>query len=488
MGFFLHGEDGDSPGVPSTSTNVFAAPRSRGGSHEICDSGDLKRPNRPLNENVACEIKDLVLKECRSMRIAVAIIYFVMLTGALFGQASSYCAAHPRPLSCRVINGSFPAFSQPLPGSAFQGNPAAALIPAIASGASLVPIASPASGIVYTIDPNLQILVPSGTGPFGPVLPDRGETIRRHKLFFAFTYQHFGFDKIDGHSLKSIPTTYFTDNGVSAIDTQTLSRLDLKINQFVAFATYGVTDHFDLSLSIPILDVRVFANSSCVKAYDQFAAAFVPCTFSTVSSPGKLVNYTEQSGTATGLGDVSVRGKIGIVRREHLRFAGGIDVRFPTGDSLNFLGTGALGLSPFLAANYEMGHFSPHIDAGFQWNGDSNIASMSGPGVNGKLPNYFSYAVGGELRAAKPLSFAADYIGQHFFDSLSEGVAQTPLGGYTFLDAQPESRSFNVSNVAIGVKVNPVGKTLITANVLFRVGDNGLRFKAVPLVGISYLF
>jgi hypothetical protein len=36
--------------------------------------------------------------------------------------------------------------------------------------------------------------------------------------------------------------------------------------------------------------------------------------------------------------------------------------------------------------------------------------------------------------------------------------------------------------------VNPIGKLLITANVLFRVNDDGLHYKPAPLVGVSYTF
>jgi hypothetical protein len=49
--------------------------------------------------------------------------------------------------------------------------------------------------------------------------------------------------------------------------------------------------------------------------------------------------------------------------------------------------------------------------------------------------------------------------------------------------------SYNVDNVAVGLKVNPIGHLILSANALIRLDDAGLRpARFVPLVGVSYRF
>jgi hypothetical protein len=48
--------------------------------------------------------------------------------------------------------------------------------------------------------------------------------------------------------------------------------------------------------------------------------------------------------------------------------------------------------------------------------------------------------------------------------------------------------TMNQASIAVGGKVNPVGRLLITANVLFRVNDAACTQDPVPLIGVSYRF
>ena len=180
-----------------------------------------------------------------------------------------------------------------------------------------------------------------------------------------------------------------------------------------------------------------------------------------------------------------------VVKLERARVALGLDVRTPTGDEQNFLGAGAVGVKPFIAASYRA-RVSPHANLGFEWNGDSLLAGNVATGSSGKLPNQFFYSGGVDVGITKRLTVAADLLGQRL--SSTERIRQT-----AFVDSQgvthPEisqiqlfKDSANIDDFSIGAKVNPIGNLLITANVLFKLNDPGLRAKVVPLVGISYTF
>jgi hypothetical protein len=171
---------------------------------------------------------------------------------------------------------------------------------------------------------------------------------------------------------------------------------------------------------------------------------------------------------------------------EHLRIAAATDVRVPTGDEQNFLGTGAAGVRPFVAVSWR-DRIAPHADFGFQWNGNSEIASIQGPGVTGKLPNNIFYVAGADARVVKRFTVSADYLGERVFTALREGLVTDTTSGFTGIYTTPAS--FNTNYVTLGGKVNPVGNLLLTANVFLKLDNNtGLHNKPAPLVGISYTF
>jgi hypothetical protein len=407
-----------------------------------------------------------------------------------FCQANGQATVHAGKLVCQLPNLGFPPIT--------SGNdPIAGLDGAIASQAALFPLASPASGIVYTTDPSLQITVPSGTDSFGPVMFERGETLHRGKFFVAFTYQNFQFGNIDGVNTKSIPAYFSTPffnqqhNLLGFGFTETSTRLDLKINQFAIYATYGLTDRIDVSVAVPILDVKLAASTTCQSEYFNgklyTGNAVQPClvTNQIVNKQQVVLASRSTSGSATGIGDIVLRGKVRFWQGENLRISGAVDARVPTGDELNFLGTGAAGVRPFVAASWR-GRVAPHADFGFQWNGNSDIAGIRGPGISGKLPNNLFYVAGADARVVKRLTLSADYLGQHVFSALREGVQTEPTSGFTGI--YTATGSFNTNYLTVGGKLNPVGNLLVTANVFFKLDNNGLHNKPAPLVGLSYTF
>jgi hypothetical protein len=408
-------------------------------------------------------------------------IRLLLLAGAPLHAQSYFCqtpsgqpTAEAKNLVCLLPNLGFPpAASQPIAG----------LDAAIASQASLFPLASPASGVIYTNDPALQIPVPSGTDSFGPVMFERGETLHRGKLFVSVTYQHFEFDKMDGINLKNF-SAVFKASSAPAGFIETSNRVDLKINQFAAYVTYGLTNRVEVSAAVPILDVRLGATTICNQVYNSQNGRAEAAGNCIITNGGNLQSRSE-SNDASGIGDIVLRGKVSLWRGEGFRLAAAVDVRVPSGDSLNFLGTGATGVRPFVAASLR-GRVAPHGDFGFQWNGNSNIASAQGPGMTGKLPNNLFWVLGADARVVKRLTLSGDYLGQYNMSALREGLQTEPTSGFTGISTS--SSSFNTNYATVGGKINPIGNLLITANVLFKLDNNGLHNKPAPLVGVSYTF
>ncbi len=392
-----------------------------------------------------------------------------------FCQANGQATVNAGKLVCLLPNLGFPPVSS-------GPDPIGGLDAAIASQAGLFPLASPASGIVYTTDPALQITAPSGTDSFGPVMFERGETLHRGKMFIAVTFQNFQFSNMDGVNLKDIPAYFQLPNQTLPTYVDTSSRVDLKINQFAIYATYGITNRIDVSIAVPFLDVKLGATSTCESAA-QVGGGTGSCQFTL--SNGTTATTVTKSSSATGIGDLVFRAKASLWQGERLRVAAAADVRVPTGDQLNFLGSGAVGVRPFVAASWR-GRAAPHVDFGYQWNGNSNIASLEGPGTSAKLPNNVFYVAGLDARVVKRLTLSADYLGQHVFDVLRQGIQVQQDTGFSGIYTSPGS--FNTNYVSVGGKINPVGNLLVTVNCFFKLDNNGLHNKPAPMIGLSYTF
>jgi Putative MetA-pathway of phenol degradation len=404
------------------------------------------------------------------MRTATKVIGALLLLTAMLvipasAQSNSFCTAHAASLYCQILS----LFGTPVV------NPLQPLDQALATQLTLVPLASPASGIVYIKNPALKLPVPSGTETFGPVLTERGETLYKGKLFVAGVYQRFRFDSLDAVNLKEIPMLfYFCTAAGQCGPIAAVVRTDAHLDQYAIFATYGVTTWLDASVSLPILRVSVAANGvRCTEPY---------CSFQTPS--GDTVSYMNAavSDSATGLGDIVLRGKASVFERNKWKFAVGTDVRLPSGDALNFLGAGSTGVKPFEAFS-RSGKFSPHINVAYQWNGDSELAGAVS-GQKGKLPEVLSYAAGADAAVVKNLTLSFDYLGGHVLGAsrlavvTTQGVANTTAS----------SGSYETGAWAVGIKWKPVKELLVTGNLLGKFDHNGLHHTVVPLIGVSYTF
>jgi hypothetical protein len=180
----------------------------------------------------------------------------------------------------------------------------------------------------------------------------------------------------------------------------------------------------------------------------------------------------------------------------------------PTGDALNFLGSGAVGVKPFGVFSYRA-RVSPHAEIGYEINGNSTLAGNnivpqpSGTAVTakGSLPNRLIYVVGADVRLTKRLTGAFDIYGQRLF-SAPELVPQpyTDYGkcsnlscsaytaGTTHPDTAETTTNIGINDASLGLKVRFFQRLVGTGNVLIKMDDGGLRSRVVPLVGLSYSF
>src|SRR5262249_22793463 len=109
--------------------------------------------------------------------------------------------------------------------------------------------------------------------------------------------------------------------------------------------------------------------------------------------------------------------KATVFRKGAFGVAAGLDLRMPTGDEYNFLGSGAAGVKPFVALSTRVRKVSPHLNFSYQWNGDSVLAGDPATGHKERLPSELGYTLGADCGVNSRLTIAADVIGQRLHDA-----------------------------------------------------------------------
>ena len=355
-----------------------------------------------------------------------------------------------------------------------------------------LPLPAPASGFTYQFDPGLGVFTRS-TSSFGPILAERADTIGARRVSIGFAYQRLAFDSIENIDLQSVPAVFTHDNaelrgGREDVIT-TVNSIDSKVSRSAAFITYGVTNDLDVSIAVPYITTDIVVTSEATVRRIGTTIPEIHFFRAVDDSIGDRRIYTA-FGHASGIGDITIRMKQAIKKSPKNGIALGIDLRLPTGDENNLLGTGAPAVQPFAAWSATYGTFAPHINLGYQWNGSSTLAGDIEAGVSADLPDVAVYALGAVVAVHPRVTLALDVLGRYIIDSprvrLEDFVA---LDGHTvYPNIAFDTGSINELSSAVGLKINVAGRLLLNTNLLMRLNSEGLRDKISPLVGIEYAF
>jgi hypothetical protein len=379
------------------------------------------------------------------------------------------------------------------------------------------PLGSSSGGFTFTLDPSLGVLNRSAES-FGPLFAERAVTAGKGKFTAGANYLHATWDQFEGNDLGNgdlVLTLTHADTDGSG-DTLTPAfegdvidvklGMNLTTDTFVTFMTYGLTDRFDIGVAVPFQRVKMdatlhttvvnIATQGTVTLFHQFdPAKDTGCGENRITNNNLENDYCAR-GDASGIGDIVIRGKLGLVRGDNSSLAGGIDVRLPTGKEEDLLGTGAYSIKPYLIASFlPKGRFSPHFNVGYTFTGDSEL-------LGGKLPDEFAWTVGFDSAPISRLTITGDVVGRLLIDGERLSVrdktffyrnAPDPLPPFRRSFTRPEffaeKGNMNLVLGSAGFKFNPAGRLLISANILFPLTpDNGLQDNLTPVFAIDYNF
>jgi len=393
----------------------------------------------------------------------------------------------------------------------------------VATQLSTIPIASPASGVIFREDKATGVSLPSNQS-LGPILTERAETIGKGRFYLGFTRQQFRFEKLEGQNIGNmraldkggVPTLILQD-GVRQLTSPTTvgTQIDARIDQNVALMTYGVTNRLDVSvgmswvnssLGVAAFDAQIHNTGDpfnqgtcwCAQTYDvnasrnTFGQDFGRSGF---RLPGIFGSVRR---TSSGIGDTVIRAKATVLERQNAALAIGADLRLPTGDELNLHGQGAVSFKPYAALSLhskKIGavRFSPHFNVGYMASGKSYLAGDPLSNTKAALPHQFSWSAGAATSITDRFTVVTDIMGVTLLDAnrlivesvSSRGQNIAPISGVTL---GPDKRSLSMTNGAFGLKIKIIGNFVFNTNVLVAFDSNGLRDKFVPLFGIGHSF
>jgi hypothetical protein len=375
----------------------------------------------------------------------------------------------------------------------------------IATQLAQLPMPSAAAGTVTLKLPGSDIGSPFNN--LGPILTDRPDTFPRRKFFLGFAYQHFNFTEIDGLQLSSFDLGAQVGGVTLANQTGTFygalqSKVNLSMDQYIGLLTYGITRSTDVTVAVPVNNVTMNVTSNNYQGYFYSTAT---STYTVLTAPGITTQVPLiTGGSASGVGDVTVNVKQMLFGQEG-RYAGalGAQLRFPTGDADNYLGSGAYGANVYGVVEYRGTYkhhgIAPHVKIGYQWNGQSQILDIQNP-PHEKLPGGLDYGFGADFGLFRTFTLVADGVGHQYVNapSLNAGtisLVNVPANqtGIIIPSSIPYSTSANTTyttfNFSGGFKwILP--KThehlLLYANVMVPVNDVGLHSDPVPMVGIAF--
>jgi len=242
------------------------------------------------------------------------------------------------------------------------------LASSITTTVSNIPLSIGSGGATFSFVEGLPVTTPVSAGP---ILGERGQTLGRHRMLVGVTVTGGEFYKLRGVPLRSAEINFTHQDvgnpglGDPQFETDIfLVRPDFRFKLLAtAFTgTYGLTDFLDVGLTVPVIHASLSGQSIA-----RIVCTAPPCFhfFAGDATNPQLSDTTSLRASATGLGDVAVRAKLGITRNRRVALALLGELRLPTGREEDFLGSGEVAFKLVGVASRTWGTFTSHANAGY---------------------------------------------------------------------------------------------------------------------------
>ena len=317
---------------------------------------------------------------------------------------------------------------------------------------------SSGGGFTYRLDPALGTVI-RASDSFGPLFTERSLLAGRGRASFGMSFSSVSYDNIDGRSLRDgtlVSTASIFRGDTTPFDVETIT-LKFRTDTVTLNGTVGITDQLDISAGIPF--IRLNLEGERVDNYR-----------------GQQLLQASGSASTAGLGDIVLRARYNMYHSGASGMAVGAEVRLPTGDEEDLLGTGSTSFTPRFIGSYEQDRVGIHGEVGYTLRGVSEA---------------LTYAGAVTAVAAPRLTLVGELLGRRLnaVGRLVETTLPHPrLAGVDTVRLTSSDETADRLLVVAGFKWNIASTWLLTANVLRPLTDVGLNARWVPSVTFDYWF
>lgn len=360
----------------------------------------------------------------------------------------------------------------------------------VASNVASFPLSSTVAGVTFDFSSGRPVSI---TESLGPIFAETAATLGQKKINLGFNYTSLSLSKFRGLATKDMRFTFIHTNidHLGTVGDDLTERdfmdvflgLDVNAQIFAFSATYGITNNLDIGVAVPVVNINLNVRAKALVNSYTFATIKNAVHRFNADGTNPVLNeaLTPVDESATGVGDVGLRLKYSFLRGSDVDLAALLDIRFPTGNTDDFLGTGKTNVRFSWIASKKMGNFSPHLNLAY----DRRSAELDS--------DEFELAAGFDRKIASGITFAADILAE--FDlNTDEAIELFPSAatitgvGQVDLSNIPERNRDNVLNAALGFRAAPSERLSLLGNVIIALNNGGLRSSVVPTVGASLSF
>lgn len=357
------------------------------------------------------------------------------------------------------------------------------LADAIGFNVSNVPVSAASGGATFTFQNGLPVKTAESSGP---VYGERAQTLGRRRAIAGVNFTGMRFSTLRGVPLHDIQLNFTHEDvgepglGDSPYENdfiQVHTSMDVHLIESSFFLTYGLTDRIDVGVVVPLAHVSVSgASDAQIVPFGTPVAHF----FGGTADDPILSAHSAASGSATGLGDISLRAKVNLNESPRSSFSLFGDVRLPTGNEDDFLGAGAWAFRGLGVFSARFGDFTPHINGGvFYRSGDSQTNAL--------------LATAGFDQLMSPwATLAFDIISEWQLGTSSLVIPSTVTIEKPYVRTIqptniPDGRD-DIVNASIGMKMRMDSGMTGIVNLILPVNHGGLRPGAIWSLGLEYNF
>lgn len=377
--------------------------------------------------------------------------------------APGFCASADAQATISDVVG-FLVTNQAVPTADFQRDRAASeaardtISRALLVNLTSAPLATSSSGFLYRLNPQLGT-VERATESFGAFFVERALTPGPGRASFGLSATTAGFDALNGQNLRDgtfvTVANRFRDEA-APFDTESLT-LRIRSSTVTLFGSVGVTDRLEIGAAAPF--VRVALEGERLNVYR-----------------GSTLLQASATGTASGIADVAVRAKYTLVAHQKGGVAAATEVRLPTGDENNLLGTGATSYRFIGIGSLEQGIFALHGNASY---------------LRGGISPEWSAAGAASLAVSPRVTVSGEALTRHvsaLHDISLAGAPHPSIAGVDTLRLTAGTSAVTLATGVAGLKWNVAGTLVVGGHVSIALAKRGLTAPLTPTFGLEYAF